>query len=213
MDEHKIVAVIPALNEERTIGHVLRGVKPYVQEIILIDDGSTDKTAEIARQEGAVVSSNNENMGYERSIDSGFSLAAKRGATIIFTFDADGQHSPEDIDKMVEPIIKGEADVVVGMRGSYPRITEYLFAMIAKRKANIIDPLCGLKAYHINVYKDIGYFDRNFSIGIQFVFNAKKKGYRIVQRSITIKKREDTSRFGKRLEANWKILKAMVRTI
>lgn len=213
MDEQKIIAVIPALNEERTILDVLRGVKQYVDEIILVDDGSMDKTAEIARQEKVVVLSNNENKGYERSIDCGFALAAERGATIILTFDADGQHSPDDIEKIVEPILKGHADVVVGMRGSYPRITEHLFAMIAKRKANITDPLCGLKAYHINVYNDIGYFDRNSSIGVQFVFSAKKKGYRIVQRAISIKKREDASRFGKRIEANWKIFKAIVKTI
>lgn len=213
MGKHKIVAVIPALNEENTIFQVLRGVKNYVDEVILVDDGSTDQTVEIARREGVTVISNKKNLGYELSIDRGFSQAEKAGATIIFTFDGDGQHDSADIPKLVDPIIKDEADVVVGIRSHYPRIMEHLFAVIAKRKANIRDPLCGLKAYHIKVYKDIGYFDKISSIGVQFVFSAKKKGYRIAQRPISIQKREDHSRFGKSIEANWKILKAIVKTI
>ena len=213
MGEQKIIAVIPALNEEKTIAQVLNGVKSYVDEVILVDDGSTDKTAEIARGLGVVVVSNVTNLGYEPSINRGFSLAAENGATILLTFDGDGQHHPADIPKIVDPIIRGEADVVVGMRSRYPRVMEHLFAVIAKRRANIRDPLCGLKAYHIKVYRDIGYFDRNSSIGVQFVFNAKKKGYRVAQRPISINQREDESRFGKKLEANWKILKAIVKTI
>jgi len=213
MDEVKITAVIPALNEENTIQDVLRGVKKYVDEVILVDDGSTDQTADIARRENIIVLSNGENRGYERSLNRGFEQAAGNGASIVLTFDGDGQHNPEDIPNIVEPIINGEADVVTGVRAKYPRITEHLFAMIAKRKANITDPLCGLKAYHIKVYKDIGYFDRNSSIGVQFVFSAKKRGYRIIQRAVTINQREDTSRFGRKVEANWKILKAIIKTI
>lgn len=213
MDKPKVFAVIPALNEENTIAQVLRGVKNYVDEIILVDDGSTDKTAEIAREMDVIVILNERNLGYEPSINRGFSLAAEKNATVILTFDGDGQHDPVDIPKIVDPILKGEADVVVGMRPHYPRVMEYLFAIIAKRKANIRDPLCGLKAYHVKVYKDIGFFDRISSIGVQFVFSAKKKGYRIEQRPISIQKRKDDSRFGKSIKANWKILKAIVKTI
>lgn len=213
MHEQKIVAVIPALNEENTIGQVLSGVMSYVDEIILVDDGSTDRTAELAKLAGAHVVSNLVNLGYERSIDHGFSKAAERGATILLTIDGDGQHDPADIPKILDPIIKGETDIVVGVRPSYPRIMEYLFSVLAICKANIRDPLCGLKAYHIKVYQDIGYFDRNFTIGVQFVFNASKKGYRIAQRNISISKRKDDSRFGKSMKANWKIFKAILRTI
>ena len=213
MNEQKIIAVIPALNEESTIAQVLNGVKSYVDEVILVDDGSTDQTAVIARSLGVFVLSNGTNLGYESSIDRGFSKAAERGATILLTFDGDGQHDPADIPRIVEPIARGEADVVTGIRPQYPRITEHLFALIAKRKANIWDPLCGLKAYHVKVYKDLGFFDRKSSIGVQFVFSAKKKGYRIAQIPISIQKRKDDSRFGKSIEANWKILKAIVKTI
>jgi len=213
MDKQKIVAVIPALNEEKTISKVIRGVKRYIDEIILVDDTSTDKTAFIAQQEGAIVLSHEKNQGYDKSIDDGFALAAKRGATIILTFDGDGQHNPEDIPKIVEPILNGKADVAVGKRPHYARIAEHLFAFVAKIKANIDDPLCGLKAYHIRVYKDIKYFDRISSIGTQLMFNAKKRGYRVVQRNITLNERDDIPRFGRRVKANWKIFKAIVKTL
>ena len=213
MAEKKVIAVIPALNEEKTISKVIRGVKKYVDETILVDDASTDKTAIIAQREGAIIFSHKKNQGYDKSIEDGFALAAKKGATIILTFDGDGQHNPEDIPKVIEPISTGKADVVVGKRPNYARIAEHLFAFIAKIKANVDDPLCGLKAYHINVYKDVGYFDRVSSIGTQLMFNAKKRGCRVVQRNITLNERDDTPRFGRRVKANWKIFKAIVKTL
>jgi len=213
MTDEKIVAIIPALNEERTISKVIRGVKKYVDEIILVDDASTDKTAIIAQRDGAIVLSHKKNQGYDKSVDDGFALAAKRGATIALTFDGDGQHNPEDIPRIIEPILNGEADVVVGKRPRYARVAEYYFSFIAKIKANIDDPLCGLKAYHIKVYNDIGYFDRISSIGTQLMFNAKRRGYKLVQENVTLNEREDIPRFGKRVIANWKIFQAIIKTL
>ena len=124
MTDQKIVAIIPALNEERTISKVIRGVKKYVDEIILVDDASTDKTAIIAQRDGVIVLSHKKNQGYDKSVDDGFALAAKRGATIALTFDGDGQHNPEDIPRIIEPILNGEADVVVGKRPRYARVAD-----------------------------------------------------------------------------------------
>lgn len=213
MDDHKIIMVIPALNEEKTIGSVIANVKKYVDDVIVVDDGSTDKTAYYAEQQGAVVLPHNENHGYDKSIDDGFELAAQLGATILITFDADGQHRPEDIPMILEPITTGKADVVVGKRPYHARIMEGLFALVGKLKANVDDPLCGLKAYSIRVYDDIGYFDRIKSIGSQLMFSASKCGYRITQKEISLNERHDNPRFGTRLKANWKIFKAIVKII
>jgi len=182
MHEEKISLVVPALNEELTVAKIIRETKKYINEIILVDDASTDRTAAIAKDEGAIVISHEKNEGYDRSIDDGFALAAKRGATIVLTFDGDCQHHPEDIPRLIEPILKREADIVVGKRPRHARAAEYLFAFISRLKIGIDDPLCGLKAYHIDVYKNIGYFDRISSIGTQLMFDAKKKGYRIIQK-------------------------------
>ncbi len=213
MGKQKIIAVIPALNEEKTISEVIRGVKKYVDEIILIDDASIDKTAIIAREEGAVVFSHKQNQGYAKSINDGFASAAERGAKIVLTFDGDGQHNAEDIPGIINPILSKKADVVVGKRPYHARVAEYLFAFMGKIKANIDDPLCGFKAYHMDVYKDIGYFDRISSVGTQLIFNAKKRGYRIVQKDIMLSKRNDMPRFGKKFIANWKILKALFQIL
>ena len=213
MAKRKIISIIPALNEEKTIQKIIKGVKKYVDEIILVNDASTDKTAIIAQREGAIVLSHKKNQGYDKSIDDGFALAAKREATVILTFDGDGQHNPEDIPKIIEPILNGKADVVVGRRPRHARIAEYLYAFIAKIKVNIDDPLCGIKAYCIEVYKDVGYFDRISSIGTQLMFNAKKRGYRVVQENIELNERRDITRFGKGIKANWKIFKAIIKTI
>lgn len=209
----KIVAIVPAFNEERTISWVLKGLKPYVQEIIVIDDGSSDNTPSIAHKEGAIVISHARKEGYDRSIADGFAIANEHKADIVFTFDGDSQHRVEDVPKLIAPIINDEADVVVGRRTGYARISEYLYAWIARKKAAIDDPLCGLKVYRMDVYRDVGYFDRIGSIGTELVFNAKKKGYRIVQQDIVVNERQDDSRFGKKLKANFKIFMAIGRTI
>jgi len=213
MDEHKVVMVIPALNEEKTIASVITNIKKYVDVVIVVDDGSTDNSACYAEKQGAVVLSHNENHGYDKSIDDGFNLAAQMGATILVTFDADGQHHPDDIPMIIEPITAGSADVVVGKRPYHARIAENLFAVVGKLKAGIDDPLCGLKAYSIQVYNNVGYFDTLNSIGTQLMFEASKRGYRITQRDITMNSRHDEPRFGKSLIANWKIFKAMLKIL
>ncbi|MDH4202027.1 MAG: glycosyltransferase family 2 protein [Phycisphaerae bacterium] len=213
MDEHKVVMVIPALNEEKTIASVIANIKKYVDVVIVVDDGCTDKTVCYAQQQGGVVLSHDENHGYDKSIDDGFNLGAQMGATILITFDADGQHHPEDIPMILEPIRAGLADVVVGKRPCHARIAENLFALVGKLKANIDDPLCGLKAYSIKVYNDVGHFDTMKSIGTQLMFEASKRGYRITQRDITLNSRHDEPRFGTRLIANWKIFKAILKIL
>jgi glycosyltransferase involved in cell wall biosynthesis len=213
MADRKVTAVIPALNEERTLPGVLAALKPYTDEIIVVDDGSGDRTAQLARQGQAVVLSHSIRKGYDRSIDDGFALAAERGATVIFTFDADGQHVASDIPGIVGPILEGRADVVVGRRPRHARVAEHLFALLSRRMAGVDDPLCGMKAYSVEVYRDVGYFDRISSIGTQLTFSAKKRGYRVAQRDITVRKRADVPRFGRRLKANWKILLAIASTI
>jgi len=209
----KVVVVIPALNEKDTIVDVIRGVKRYVDEIIIVDDASTDETASLAQEQGAVVFCHDKTQGYDKSIDDGFVLAEKRGASVIVTFDADGQHNPEDIPIIIEPILKGEADVVVGKRPHYARITEYFFKIISEKRVGVKDPLCGLKSYRVEVYRDVGCFDKISSIGTQLMFDAKKRGYRVVERDIRINARTDHSRFGNKIRANRRILGAIARII
>jgi len=207
----KIIVVMPAFNEEKAIGKVISHLKKYVDEIVVIDDASSDNTAIIAKENTAFVMRHETNQGYDKSIDDGFKLAAKKNASIIITFDADGQHVPEDVPNIISQIKNGDADVVVGIRPYTQRISETIFSWYAKRKIGISDPLCGVKAYSADAYNTIGYFDKINSIGTELMFNCYKQGYNIKETDMHMNKRKGKSRFGSVFHANLKILSALFK--
>ena len=208
-----VVVLIPALNEEATLPSVIDAVRKYVDDVIVVDDGSTDRTVEVARKHGAVVHSNPRNLGPEQSCENGFRLAKKLGKEIVLTFDADGQHRSADIPRFLEPVLKGEADIVVGNRATKARITEHLFSAYANLRIGIHDPICGLKAIRMEVYNRIGYFDTVHGITAQLLFQAKKKGFRVMELAITVEERVDTPRFGRTFKANIKIFYGLIKVI
>jgi len=201
----KTIAIVPAFNEEGTIGDVTRDLLRYVSQVIVVDDGSVDKTSGNAGDAGALVIRHTVNKGYDKSLEEGFKLANDLGADIFITFDADGQHVTSDIPTLLSPILNGEADIVVGKRPKHARFAEWVFHIYSKIKLGISDPLCGFKVYRDAVYKKIGYFDRSGSIGTELIFNAQKNGFKVIERPIRLNNRKDGFRFmsGKRLEANW----------
>lgn len=209
----KIIAVIPAFNEASTIGDVITNVKPYVDMIIIVDDGSLDETPTIATRSGVTLIKHERNQGYDSSLNSGFKEAIDKNADIIITLDADAQHNPADIPKIVTPILNGEADIVIGIRTFKQRIMEHLFALYSKSILGITDPLSGVKAYRADVYKDIGYFDTIKSTGTQLMFEAYRNGYVLKEIPIDFYKRTDTPRFGRRFSGNFKILISFIKIV
>jgi len=119
----RVIAVIPAYNEEKTIFEAVKRAKKQVNVVLVVDDGSSDKTSELAKRAGAVVLKNPENHGCGYSKRLGIKEAIKMGADIIVTLDADLQHRPEDIPRFVEKIEEGY-DFVLGRRDikKYPLI-------------------------------------------------------------------------------------------
>ena len=111
-----ITVILPAYEEEVSIGSIVLLTKLYADKVIVIDDGSTDRTAEIARKAGAEVIVHEKNSGKGTALKTGFEAAVKMGADVIVTMDSDAQHNPADIPKLATPIIKGEADMVNGSR-------------------------------------------------------------------------------------------------
>ena len=111
----KTLIIIPAYNEELTIGSVVALAKKY-GDVLVVDDGSGDRTSEIAREAGAIVIRHNTNMGKGAALKTGFEYALSREYEIVVTLDADGQHNPDEIPLLMEPIIRGEADLVIGSR-------------------------------------------------------------------------------------------------
>ncbi|MDO8559540.1 MAG: glycosyltransferase family 2 protein [bacterium] len=111
-----VVAVVPAYNEEATVGAVIRGLRQNVTAVVVVDDGSTDATARSAQAEGAAVVRHFLNRGQGAALQTGITYALGLDADVIVTVDADGQHDGRDIPALLAPIRQGFADVVFGSR-------------------------------------------------------------------------------------------------
>ena len=208
MDKYRVGIVIPALNESATIAAIVDAVGKYGVPIV-VDDGSTDNTGELAVHSGAIVVAHEENLGYDAALNSGFDKAAEIGTAIIITIDADGQHDPSLLQKFIDAIDTG-VDVVVGIRSHRQRFAEHLFAWYTGLRFGLNDPLCGMKAYRTNVYRALGHFDSYGSIGTELLLFAVKKGYQVGQIEFDVRERKGQSRFGQLVEGNYKIIRAMM---
>lgn len=118
----KIFVVIPAYNEATKIGNVIKELKKNkYSDVVVVDDGSKDNTSEVARKNGAYVIKHVMNLGAGGATVTGFNYAVKQGADIIVTIDADGQHDIADIKKVIQPILKKQAELVIGSRLINPK--------------------------------------------------------------------------------------------
>ena len=159
LQEAKILVIVPAHNEEGNIIHTLREIneKANYVDILVINDGSTDKTSEIARSNGSTVIDLPFNMGIGAAVQSGFKMAREKGYDIAIQIDADGQHDPLYIPMLCEPILSGDVDVVIGSRykgkSNYKtnivrlagiKFFSWLASIITKQK--ITDTTSGLRA-------------------------------------------------------------------
>jgi len=111
-----ILAIIPAFNEEKSISNVVQRTIKYVDRVIVIDDSSKDSTPELAQEAGATVLRHPKNGGVGTAMKTGVQYAQKLRPDIVVTLDADGQHKPEDIPRLIRPILMGRADLVLGSR-------------------------------------------------------------------------------------------------
>jgi glycosyltransferase involved in cell wall biosynthesis len=115
-DLSRVVVIIPAFNEERSVGSVVLRLRQLVETVIVVDDGSDDATGDVARLAGANVVIHPTNSGYGAAIRTGLTTAQTLDASAVVLMDADGQHRVEDLRDVVRPILDDEADVVVGSR-------------------------------------------------------------------------------------------------
>lgn len=211
MDRSRIAIVIPALNESMSITAVVEAASQYGVPIV-VDDGSTDNTAVLAKRAGAVVVTHVNNRGYDEALNSGFKKASDMRCEMIITVDGDGQHDPSLIQKFIDAIDEG-ADVVAGIRSRRQRVAEHLFAYYASLRFGINDPLCGMKAYRTGVYEALGHFDSYGSIGTELIIFATKHGFRLRQIEFMVRERSGLSRFGQTFLGNYKIIRAMLWSI
>ena len=158
-DSHKTLVVIPSFNEEASIGQVLNDVKKNVPgtPILVVNDGSVDRTAEIAKESGALVISLPYNSGYGVALQTGYLYARKHNYSIVILMDADGQHDPACIQDLLSAIKNSDADVVIGSRflgqNTYRtsiarRIGMFIFGQLASLfcQEKVSDPTSGFQA-------------------------------------------------------------------
>ena len=138
----KVAIVILAHNEAATIQSVVTAAAAF-GSLIVVDDGSTDHTDQLAGEAGAQIVRHDHHRGYDAALQSGFEKADALGMDIVVTLDADGQHDPNIIANLVAPLESGKADLVIGVRASPPRFMERVFGAYTQRRYGVPDILCG----------------------------------------------------------------------
>lgn len=190
-----IVAGIPAYDEEKTIATVVLLAQKHVDKIIVCDDGSSDLTGEIARGLGATVIQHDRNLGYGAAIKSLFEEARAMGADVMVTLDADGQHSPEDIPKLLKPIQNNEADIVIGSRllggggKGMPRYRRIGIKLITKMsngavKGKISDAQSGLRAYNKRAVQSLRLQEDGMGVSAEILMKAGGQNLKVREVSI-----------------------------
>lgn len=153
----KTVCVIPCLNEEKKIGPVVRACRRYCYKVIVVDDGSRDATAAVARKAGAIVFSHKKNRGLGGATKTGLLAAVKFKPDAYLIIDGDGQHNPKDIPKLMHPVAVGVTDVSIGSRFLWKRTKIPMHRKFGNKVINFLvnlftglrlnDPLCGFRVF------------------------------------------------------------------
>src|SRR6266705_329903 len=189
-----VLAAIPAFNAGPTIGSVVLRTKQYAEEVVVIDDGSRDDTAEIAALAGAHVIQHARNLGKGTAIRTAWLFARERHPEAFVLLDGDHQHDPKDIPRIVEPILAGKADVVLGVRWGktsgmpfYRRIgkraLDYATAA-ATKKGMLTDSQCGFRVFSSRAVRLIEPTNSGLSIESQMLLEAQEMSLRIQEVSV-----------------------------
>ncbi|MBT6883359.1 MAG: glycosyltransferase family 2 protein [Rhodospirillaceae bacterium] len=212
MAGHQLGVIIPALNEGTTIAAIVAAAGRY-GVVIVVNDGSTDNTAEQAQSAGAVVVSNQHSTGYEPAIEAGFQEAENRGLYAAVTLDADGEHDPIILAEFRKHLIDEDVALVIGRRCRPQRFAEWVMGHYCRRQFAIRDVLCGMKGYHMRLYVENSGFDHWRSVGTELAVASILRGCEFREVDVVGKSRQGKPRYGGALRANLKILGALYRLI
>lgn len=197
----KVIAVIPAFNEEKYIGTVVLKTKQHANEIIVVDDGSTDQTARIAQLAGARVIRHQQNRGYGASIQTLLAEAKREDFTVLVLLDADSQHNPDEIPGLVQPIAEGY-DLVIGSREKQrvgipfyrrvgQRVIAYFSGTLSGKK--LYDSECGFRAFSPKAVAALELRENGMAISAETISQATEKGLKITEKPISVSYTDDSS--------------------
>lgn len=184
----KLCVLIPTYNEAQAIGSVVKSLKNKGLDVLVVDDGSTDETAQSAQRQGAETIRLTENMGKGASLKAGFRYALNKGYDAVITMDGDAQHSPEDIPKFIREAANPKVDMLVGNRMSSTKnmplvrwitnnLMSFFISMICWR--NIRDSQCGFRLIKTKVLKEITLSTSKYEIESEIIIAAHKKHFKI----------------------------------
>ena len=199
-----ITVGIPAYNEEKNIAGIIQKLSKMVDTIIVCNDGSSDNTGKIAEKMGAIVINHERNLGYGGAIRSLFLKARELDSDMLVTLDSDGQHRLEDILPVAEPIIKNQADLVIGSRflaGDQENIPKYRKAGIkmitklanASLEESVTDSQSGFRAYSKNILLEITPSEQGMGVSNEILMKSSKKGFKIAEVPIVVSYEGKTS--------------------
>jgi glycosyltransferase involved in cell wall biosynthesis len=200
-----ITALIPAYNEEKTIGRVIQNTKQFVQSVVVVDDGSSDGTMNVAIGAGATVINHPKNLGYGSALATGFSFFKNNGAGVMVVLDGDGQHNPADIPRLVRPIMDGQADVVIGSRfmdgegkAVMPRYRRFGIRIVNRAwnfasGGEMTDTQCGFRAYSRDAVNKMDIKESNMSASLEILDQAAANNLRVVEIPVSVNYEGNTS--------------------
>jgi len=192
----KVAVLLPAYNEEVAIASMILLSSKYADEVIVIDDGSTDRTKEVSELAGATILSHNKNKGKGVALKTGFEYA--KDFDIIVTIDADGQHNPSEIPLLLKPILDDEADLVNGSRyinghetstPTYRRVGQTVLDKTTNIASGvkITDSQSGFRAFSSKCFQCFNFDPEGFGIESDMLIEAANHNMRITEVEITVR--------------------------
>lgn len=184
----RICALIPSYNESKTIGSLVQRIKARGLDVVVVDDGSLDQTAEIAKKSGAYVLKHEQNKGKGASLKEGFRYILNSNYDAVITVDGDGQHASSDIPKFINAGLDPKVDVVAGNRMTACKnmpllrwLTNNFMSLLISLVCwqNIRDSQCGFRLIKARVLKELNPISSNYEIESETIIEARHKGFKI----------------------------------
>ncbi|HGE71214.1 TPA: glycosyltransferase family 2 protein [Candidatus Poribacteria bacterium] len=217
----RICIIIPGYNESRSIGKVVANARKIIDDIVVIDDGSKDNTAQIAQDAGAYVIKHEVNKGKGAALRTGFQYAIDHSYDAVITMDSDGQHDPDDIPNFLYSLDKIGSGIIIGTRmgdiSTMPlirrctnKLTSFTASMIAHQK--IEDSQSGFRLITTDVLKTVKLETAGFETESEILIKASKAGFRIISVPIKTIYGEEKSKI-KPMRDTYKFLRLLFRSL